>query len=96
MRAKEPKTEMHATPPTLDGVKAVLVETLAIEDRAGTLSPETPLFGAIPELDSLAVVEVITALEERFAFQIDDDEFSGEVFETVGSLAAFVEQHRPQ
>ena len=49
-----------------------------------------------PELDSLAVVEVITALEERFAFQIDDDEFSGEVFETIGSLAGFVEQHRPQ
>ena len=88
--------EMKTTPETLDGVKTVLIETLGIEDRASALASETPLFGAIPELDSLAVVEVITALEERFAFQIDDDEFSGDVFETVGSLAAFVEQHRPR
>ena len=87
---------MQTSPETLDGVKAVLVDTLGIEDRASTLAPETALFGAMPELDSLAVVEVIAALEERFAFQIDDDEFSGEVFETVGSLATFVEQHRPQ
>jgi acyl carrier protein len=87
---------MQGSPETLDGVKAVLIETLGIEDRANTLGAETQLFGAIPELDSLAVVEVITALEERFAFQIEDDDFSGEVFETVGSLATFVEQHRPR
>ena len=87
---------MQTSPETLDGVMAVLIETLGVEDRASMLASETPLFGAIPELDSLAVVEVITALEERFAFQIDDDEFSGEVFETIGSLAGFVEQHRPQ
>jgi acyl carrier protein len=85
---------MQARPETLDGVKVVLIETLGIEDRASMLIPEAPLFGAIPELDSLAVVEVVTALEARFGFQIDDEDFSGEVFETVGSLAAFVEQHR--
>jgi acyl carrier protein len=79
---------------TFDGVKSVLVQTLGIEDRADSLTPDTPLFGSIPELDSLAVVEVVTSLEDRFGFQIDDDDFSGEVFETVGSLAAFVEQNR--
>jgi acyl carrier protein len=93
---EERDTEMQTSPETLDGVKAVLIETLGIGDRASALGPETPLFGAIPELDSLAVVEVITGLEERFAFQIDDDEFSGEVFESIGSLAAFVDRHRPQ
>ena len=95
MSAEERDIDM-ASQATLDGVRAVLTETLGIEDRAGTLDPETQLFGSIPELDSLAVVEVITALEDRFDFQIDDDEFSGDVFETVGSLADFVEQHRPQ
>jgi acyl carrier protein len=85
---------MQTRPETLDGVKDVLVETLGIGDRAGMLTPEAPLFGSIPELDSLAVVEVITALEARFGFQIDDEDFSGEVFETMGSLAAFVEQQR--
>jgi acyl carrier protein len=83
---------MHFSPSTLDGVKAVLIEELGIEDRASSITPEMPLFGSIPELDSLAVVGVVTSLEERFGFQIDDDDFSGDVFETVGSLAEFVEQ----
>ena len=46
------------------------------------------------ELDSLAVVEVVTSLEERFGFQIDDDDFGGDVFETLGTLTEFVERHR--
>ena len=79
---------------TFDGVKSVLVQTLGIEDRADALTADTPLFGSIPELDSLAVVEVVTTLEDRFGFQIDDDDFSGDVFETVGTLAAFVAQNR--
>lgn len=79
---------------TLEGVKAILVRTLGIEDRADALGPETPLFGSIPELDSLAVVELAAALEERFSFVIDDSDFTGEVFDTIGSLAAFVEERR--
>ena len=86
---------MHFSPSTLDGVKVVLIETLGIEDRATSITPDMPLFGSIPELDSLAVVEVVTSLEERFGFQIEDDDFTGDVFETVGSLAEFVEQNLP-
>jgi acyl carrier protein len=85
---------MHIDESTWDGVRSVLVETLGIEDRADSLTPDTPLFGSMPELDSLAVVEVVTSLEERFGFQIDDEDFTGDVFDTVGSLAAFVEQNR--
>lgn len=77
---------------TLDGVKAAIVQTLGIEDRADTLEASTPLFGSIPELDSLAVVELVAALETRFGFEIDDSDFTGDVFETVGSLAQFVDQ----
>ncbi|AEF99641.1 acyl carrier protein [Methylomonas methanica] len=51
----------------------------------------TPLLGAIPEFDSMAVVTIITALEERFGFVVDDDEIDASVFETVGSLTVFVE-----
>ena len=79
---------------TLDGVKAVLIKVLGIQDRADTLDPSTPLFGSMPELDSLAVVELAAALEEEFGFQIDDDDFTGDVFETVGTLVEFVEEHR--
>ena len=64
---------------TLDGVRAVVVKVLGIQDRSDTLNASTPLFGSIPELDSLAVVELATALEEQFDFQIDDEDFTGDV-----------------
>jgi acyl carrier protein len=54
------------------------------------LGPETPLLGAIPELDSMAVVAVLTAIEERYGVTIDDGDVSAQVFETVGSLADFI------
>ena len=62
-----------------------------------TSTRHTPLLGAMPELDSMAVVElVVTALEQRFGFDPDDDEITGEVFETLGTLAAFVDAKRPE
>ena len=82
---------MINTTSALEDVKAVLVETLGIEDRADALNAATPLFGSLPELDSLAVVELVAAIEDRFGIVVDDEEFSGEIFETLGSLAAFVE-----
>jgi acyl carrier protein len=56
-----------------------------------SLGPNTALLGAIPEFDSMAVVSIITALEDCFGFAIDDDEIDASIFETVGSLVAFVE-----
>jgi acyl carrier protein len=85
---------MDLTSTTLDDVKAVVVSTLGIEDRADTLSASTPLLGGLPELDSMAVVELVAALEARFGFEVSDDEITGEVFETLGSLAGFVEAKR--
>ena len=76
---------------TLQDVKAVLVEILGIEDRAETLDASTPLLGSLPELDSMAVLELVVALEQRFGITIDDDEITAEVFETVGTLAVFVD-----
>ena len=77
--------------PVIDAVKEILGSTLGIEDRVGVMDSSTPLFGELPELDSFAVVELATALEDRFAFTIDDSNFSAEIFETLGSLTAFVE-----
>jgi acyl carrier protein len=79
---------------TFDDVKHVLVETLGIEDRSSSFDASTQLFGSLPELDSLAVLELVTALEEQFDIVIDDSDFSGDVFETLGSLASFVDQKR--
>ena len=75
-----------------EGVKRVLRETLQIGDRADGFDESTALFGAIPEFDSMAVVTVVTGLEEEFEIEIDDDDISAEIFETVGSLARFVRE----
>ncbi|WP_206516100.1 phosphopantetheine-binding protein [Nocardioides pantholopis] len=83
-------SETRIDPRVMAAVVEVLVATLGIEDRAATLDAATPLLGELPELDSLGVVELAVALEERFDIVVDDDDFTGDVFETVGSLAAFV------
>jgi acyl carrier protein len=75
---------------TTEEVKLVLGQALRLGDRAHQFDAQTALFGSIPEFDSMAVVTVITALEDRFGITIDDDEITGEVFATVGSLAQFV------
>jgi acyl carrier protein len=79
---------------SLDDVKSLLVETLGIEDRANTITSSTALFGNLPELDSLAVLELVTAIEDHFGIVVDDSEFTGDTFETLGSLAAFVDGKR--
>lgn len=72
-------------------VKALVVSILGVEDRADALDASTPLLGSLPELDSMAVVELIAAIEQRFEIRIDDDEVTAELFETLGSLAEFVD-----
>lgn len=71
-------------------VLAVLDETLSLKGRARNFTDSTALLGAIPELDSMAVVAVLTSLEERFGISVDDDDVDGSTFETVGALVAFV------
>ena len=71
-------------------VLLVLDETLSLGGRGMQLTRDTHLLGAIPELDSMAVVTVITRLEEQFGIVVDDDDIDGATFVTVGSLVDFV------
>lgn len=71
-------------------VLRVLDEVLSLNGRTATFTRETPLLGAIPELDSMAVVSLITGLEEQFGLVVDDDDIDGATFASVGSLADFV------
>ncbi len=75
----------------LDELCTIIGETLQLGARAQTLSASTPLLGNIPELDSMAVVNLITTIEERFDIYIEDDEISAETFETVGTLHDFID-----
>ena len=75
----------------IDEVKNVLRDELELGDRADSFDGSTPLFENLVEFDSMAVVQVVTALEERFGFIIEDHEIDGDIFETVGTLTTFVE-----
>jgi len=86
---------MDTTASTLDEVKALVATTLGISGRLDSMDASTGLLGSLPELDSMAVVELLTVIEERFGFEIDDADMSADVFETVGTLAAFVDANRP-
>jgi len=77
----------------LNEVIRVVTDVLQIGDRAEGMTRETPLLGAMPEFDSMAVVSIITAMEEEFGLVVDDDEITAEVFETIGTLHDFVNQH---
>lgn len=75
-----------------DGIVGLIGEVLQLDGAAVKLQQESPLLGAIPEFDSMAVVTLLTAIEEEYGIMIDDDEVDADIFETVGSLVQFVEQ----
>ena len=75
----------------LSEVLSILDEVLSLKGRAQAFTLETSLLGALPELDSMAVVALITMFEERFGFFVEDDEIDGSAFASVGSLTSFVQ-----
>lgn len=73
-----------------DAIRAVLRDVLGIsQERVNAFTEATPLFGSLPELDSMAVAGVLTELEDRLGITIEDDEVDGEMLETFGRLAHF-------
>jgi len=54
--------------------------------------PKAPLLGAIPELDSMAVAGILTAIEEELGVPIEDDEISADIFADFESLSIFVQR----
>ncbi|MDP1025997.1 acyl carrier protein [Sphingomonas sp. KR1UV-12] len=74
-----------------DRVRAVLADVLGLTpERVAAFDAATPLFGALPELDSMAVAGVLTELEDALGIVIDDDEVDGDMLETFGALTDFV------
>ena len=74
-----------------EGVKRVLQEALQLGDRVKAFDESTGLFGSIPEFDSMAVVTIVAGLEEQFNIEIDDDDITAEIFESVGSLTRYIQ-----
>jgi acyl carrier protein len=81
---------MRNTPAVSDVVRAVLRDVLSIDaKRADAFVDATPLFGALPELDSMAVAGLLTELEDRLGIIIDDDDVDGDLLATFGSLTDY-------
>ena len=75
---------------SLNDLKALIGDLLQIAELLECWGEDAALLGAIPEFDSMAVVSVLTVIEENYGIMIDDDEVSAENFETLGSLLNFV------
>lgn len=87
---------MRDDPVTIeDELRAILRDVLGLDAaRAAAIDADTPLFGAMPELDSMAVAGLLTEIEDRLHILIEDDEISGDMLETFGALTAFVRAKR--
>jgi acyl carrier protein len=78
-------------------IRACLRDMLGLSDeRVAAFHDETPLFGALPELDSMAVAGLLTEIEERLGILIEDDEVDGEMLESFGALVRFAAAHAPR
>lgn len=75
-----------------DTVLRVLDAALNLQGRALAFDPSTPLLGALPELDSMAVLALIAGLENQFGIAFQDDQLDSAAFASVASLSALVEQ----
>lgn len=71
-------------------IRHLLSDVLGLSaEQVAAMDADTELFGAIPELDSMAVAGLLTEMEDRLDIIIDDDEVDGELFESFGNLVAF-------
>ena len=75
-------------------VLSIIDDVLSLQGRTAGFTPETPLLGAMPELDSMAVAGLLTEMEDRLDIIIEDDEVDGELLETYGALLTFAEAKR--
>lgn len=72
--------------------KKILSDVLGSNEQINSMTTDTFLLGNIPELDSVAVVAIIVALEKNFSITIHDDEISAKTFQTLGTLVKFIDK----
>jgi len=72
-------------------VRQTVISTLGLDIKPAQLTEDSPLLGALPELDSMGVVLLLTALEDRFDLVLSDDEIDSAWFETLGTLTLAID-----
>jgi len=84
---------MAEGPTVEDKIRTLISDVLAISnERTATFSSETPLFGELPELDSMAVASLLTEMEDRLGIYIEDEEVDADMLSTFGTLVTFAER----
>lgn len=83
-----------ATTTSVDTLRLLITDALALGPRGAALTVQSPLLGAVPELDSLAVAILVTAIEEHFGIVFDDADLTEETFATLGSLVQRIDAYR--
>ncbi len=81
---------------SIGDIRCLIGDVIGNTEVAGKLDEYSALLGAMPELDSMAVVNLMLGMERLFGFTVDDDEVEVEIFETVGSLRAFAQSKLEQ
>ncbi len=74
----------------LEQIRAIVIAVLGLGEDGIDLDENSALLGAIPEFDSMAVVSILTTIEDQYDVFVEDDEISAETFETLGTLHQFV------
>ena len=90
---REHRPESDDTSSTMNQIETEVIAILRSvlgEPAARNLTLSSPLLGSVAEIDSMAVVAILTAVEEQFGVSVDDDEVDGSTFATVASLIDFV------
>ena len=79
---------MNATPTSEQELARLIVETLNLEGVAPEqIEPEAPLFGEGLGLDSLDMLEISMAIEERYGVKLrSDDPDNEKIFASLRSL----------
>jgi len=79
--------------PNIEKLKLILSMQLGGGYSPSYFSADVPLLGAIPELDSMAVAGILTAIEDELGISIPDDELDAEAFSTFGTLCGLVQKY---
>lgn len=83
-----------ASSETLTQLKAIIRRDLNL-GAGEDIADDMPLVGGEMDLDSLDVLMLVTSVEKQFKVKISNQNLGKEAFETVGTLARFIEAQGP-
>lgn len=80
-------------PSTLERIKAIMRRDLKL-GPAAELPDDLPLIGGQFDLDSLDMLMLLTSMEKEFGIKVSDRSIGREAFNTVTTLASFIDRAR--